>query len=151
MENSQDDDNVVREKKQGHKFFFLCCDTKRAVIFLNTAILLLNLFTFTAAAVQVDPETEGFYRAMVVRACGMFVTFSTLLGAYWYSKSVVLVGLIFTCYQLTAAIIKTVRYDWGLGSEYNEDSKIQIVSPYYIKYYFSIQRPCSFRRLVMGL
>mmetsp|Transcript_19434 Transcript_19434/g.41556 ORF Transcript_19434/g.41556 Transcript_19434/m.41556 type:complete len:204 (+) Transcript_19434:205-816(+) len=118
----------VRERKKGHKFFFVCCDTKRAVIWLNTLILMVNVFTLTAAVVQTDRvKADGYVQAIIVRCCGMFVTFTTLLGAYWYSKSIVLVGLAFTCYQLTIAVFKCARYNWNGG--YNEDGPLDVIVP----------------------
>ena len=123
------EDDELNEKKLGHKFFFCCCDTKRAVLYLNIIILMLSIFTFTAGIVQTDPGSEGFIRAVTVRACGIFITITTILGAYWYSKSVILVGMIYCCYQLAMGIIKMTRYDWrGLdGSE--DDGKLQVIFP----------------------
>lgn len=124
---ANNDEAGCQEKKRGHKFFFFCCDTKRAVIWLNTVILLLNIFTFTAAAVQLSPEMEGYMQAMLTRGCGMFVTFTTLIGAYSYSKSIVFVGLLFACYQLTMGIIQLSSYNWGGGN--NKDGKLEILFP----------------------
>ena len=120
--------NNVPEKKQGHKFFFFCCDSKRAGIMLNSFLLMLNLFTFTAMMVQVDPQTEGYIRAVTVRFCGMFVTFTALLGFYYYSKSIILVGLTFCCYNLAMGIIALAKYDWQ-GLTQNEDGKLSVLFP----------------------
>ncbi|KAL9189763.1 hypothetical protein ACHAXT_009438 [Thalassiosira profunda] len=116
-----------REKKVGHNFFFCCCDSKRAVVWLNTMILMINLFTITYAAVNSNPSAEGYTRHMIMQGCGMFVTFATLLGAYWYSKEIVLVGLCFACYQLVVGIAKVAKYDWQ--SQYNEEGKLETLFP----------------------
>jgi len=116
--------NGIKEKKKGHKLFFCCCDTKRAVIMLNTVILMLNVFTLTAMIVQVDPATEGYMRALIVRSCGVFITLSTLMGAYWYSKTIVLVGMLFCCYQMTMGTIKLTNFDWS-----SEDAKLAVIFP----------------------
>lgn len=122
------DEEGVRETKKGHKLFFICCDTKRAVLWLNTIVLLLNIFIITAAIVQSDrAKAEGYTQAMIVRGCGLFVTFTTILGAYWYSKSIVLVGLVFTCYHFTVSIFKISRYNWDGG--YNEEGKLAVILP----------------------
>mmetsp|Transcript_54041 Transcript_54041/g.114773 ORF Transcript_54041/g.114773 Transcript_54041/m.114773 type:complete len:191 (-) Transcript_54041:162-734(-) len=116
------------ERKKGHKMFFVCCDTKRAVISLNTIMLMVNVFTLTAAIVGTDHvKTEGYARAVVMRSCGMLVTFTTILGAYWYSKSLVTVGLLFTCYLLTVAIVEAARYNSNSG--YNEDELLKVLVP----------------------
>ena len=117
-----------KEKKKGHKFFFFCCDSKRAGIMLNSFLLMLNLFTFTAIMVQANPEAEGYVRAVTVRLCGMFVTFTTLLGFYYYSKSIILVGLTYCCYNLTMGIIALAKYDWQ-GLTQNEDGKLSVLFP----------------------
>mmetsp|Transcript_31985 Transcript_31985/g.57816 ORF Transcript_31985/g.57816 Transcript_31985/m.57816 type:complete len:203 (-) Transcript_31985:384-992(-) len=121
------EDDGFRERKQGHKLFFVCCDTKRAVLWLNTIELMLNIFILTAAVMSDRAKAEGYNRAMIVRGCGMFVTFTTLLGAYWYSKSIVLVGLVHTCYQLTVAVFKITRFNWDGG--YNEESELEVLLP----------------------
>ena len=118
---------IGREKKKGHKFFFFCCDSKRAVIWLAMPMFMLNLMALTLGAVRGDPSMEGYVQAMVVRGCGMFVMFTTILGAWWYNKIIVLVGLLFVCYQLTMAIIGISKYDWQ--SDYNEDGKLEILLP----------------------
>ena len=101
LDNNEEDG--LPERKQGHKLFFVFCDTKRAVLWLNTIELMLNIFILTTAVMSDRAKAEGYNKAMIVRGCGMFVTFTTLLGAYWYSKSIVLVGLEHTCYQLPTA------------------------------------------------
>mmetsp|Transcript_22871 Transcript_22871/g.39127 ORF Transcript_22871/g.39127 Transcript_22871/m.39127 type:complete len:203 (+) Transcript_22871:288-896(+) len=124
--NEEEEEEGVRERKLGHKLFFCCCDTKRAVLWLNITFLLLNIFTFTAAIARKDVErAEGFTQGMIMRGCFMFVTFSTILGAWWYSKTIVLVGLIFTTYQLTVAVMKASKYDWNGG--YNEDGELEVI------------------------
>ena len=100
--------------KLGHKFLFVCCDTKRAVIILTSITILLNSLTFSSAMIKYDgTNAEGFNGAMVMLGCGIFVTFCALLGAFWYSKSVVAVGLLYTTYQLTMDIIGISKYDWS--------------------------------------
>lgn len=125
------DGDQVREKKEGHKFFLICCDTKRAVLYLNSIVLLLNIFTLAVAVSKAvsndDPTADGFVKAIIIRSCGLFVTFTAILGAYWYSKSLVSVGLLFTCYQLTVATIGLARYNWTGG--YNEDGKLEVLLP----------------------
>ena len=89
----------LSKRKKGHMFFFVCCDTRRAVLCLNTTMLLLNMSTLTAAVMQLDcVKAEGYMKVMIVRGCGMFVPFTTLPRAFWYSKSIVIVGLTHTCY-----------------------------------------------------
>ena len=119
----------LRERKKAHRIFFVCCDTERTVLWLNTIILLLNMFKLTAAIMQSDrARSEGYTKAkaMIVSGCDMFVTF-TLLGAYWYSKSIIHVGLVHTCYQLTVPVFKVTRYNWERG--YNEDGKLEVMLP----------------------
>jgi len=122
----------VRERKKGHRFFLICCDTKRAVLYLNSAVFLLNIFTLAVAiskAVSSDfSMTEDFRKAIIIRTCGLFVMFAAILGAYWYSKTLVTVGLLFTCYQLTMATIGIVRYDWKEGGS-NESGKLEVLLP----------------------
>lgn len=118
------DEDESFEKKKGHKLFFFCCDSKRAVIVLNTIVLMVNIMALTVA---IRRAAEGYEKAIVVRSCGMFVTITTILGAYWYSKTVVLVGLAFTCYMLTVAIIKVARHNWDGG--YNEDGPLDVIVP----------------------
>jgi len=122
-----DEDEDAREEKRGHKLFFVCCDTKRAVVWLNTAVLLLNVFTLTGALVRRDEWTEGYQQALIVRVCGMCVTLATLFGAYSYSKSVVLVGLAFTAYRLTVAVLGVAQHDWRGGD--NEKTELQVLLP----------------------
>ncbi|KAL7535984.1 hypothetical protein ACHAWF_005331 [Thalassiosira exigua] len=82
-EADDDDDDGHREPKRGHKYCFCLCDTKRAVVWLNTAVLLLQVFTTTAAYRLNDPNEEGYVKDMIVRGCGMLVTLTTLVGAYY--------------------------------------------------------------------
>jgi len=63
-------------------------------------------------------------RVMLVRGCGMFVTFATLLGAIWYSKSVVTVGLLFTCYQASVAVINLRKYNLNGGN-----GRLEVIFP----------------------
>ena len=125
---SEGNNNNEKEKKKGDKFFLFCCDCKRAGIMLNSFLLMLNLFTFTAIMVQANPEAEGYVRAVTVPLCGMFVTFTTLLGFYYYSKSIILVGLTYCCYNLTMGIIALTKYDWQ-GLTQNEDGKLSVLFP----------------------
>lgn len=113
--------------KQGHKLFFVCCDTKRAVVWCNTLVFLLNVFTLTGAVMSDKARAEGYAQALIVRGCGMFVVLTTIFGAYTYSKGVVLVGLLFTCYHLTLAILHAAQYSWDGG--YNEQGKLEVILP----------------------
>mmetsp|Transcript_12175 Transcript_12175/g.26267 ORF Transcript_12175/g.26267 Transcript_12175/m.26267 type:complete len:129 (+) Transcript_12175:1898-2284(+) len=88
---------------------------------------MVNIAILTAAVVSDRERAEGYTQEIIVRGCGMFVTFTTLLGAYWYSKSIVLVGLAFTTYQLTVAVFKCARYNWDGG--YNEDGLMDVIVP----------------------
>lgn len=108
-----------KEKKKGHKFLFFCCDSKRAVIILNTFMFVLSSFVFTMAILNRDPsnssnddDISAYKQAMIMQGCGIFITFATILGAFWYSISVVCVGLLFTTYQLTMGIIKMTKFHW---------------------------------------
>jgi hypothetical protein len=107
-----------KEKKKGHKFLFFCCDSKRAVIILNTFMCILSSFVFTMALLNRDTsnsnddDISAFKQAMIIQGCGIFITFATILGAFWYSISVVCVGLLFTTYQLTMGIIKMTKFHW---------------------------------------
>jgi len=115
------------ERKQGHRFL-CCCDSKRAVIFLNLIMLLWCVFTFTFTVLRVDPTTEGYIRLMTVRGSSLLVTLCTIMGAYWYSKSIVFIGLAFTCFLMVEAIIECVRYDWSPGGD-NENGKLEVLAP----------------------
>ena len=121
------EEEYVYQAKLGHKFLFCCCDTKRAVVWLNYVVLLLNLLTFTAAIMQGNRQADGFVKAMVMQACGMFITFTTLLGAYWYSKTIVSVGLIYACYHLTIGVMNMSKYNW---TGENEDGKLVVILPF---------------------
>lgn len=108
-----------KEKKKGHKFLFFCCDSKRAVIILNTFMCVLSSFVFTMALLNRDNSSSSndndisaYKQAMIMQGCGIFITFATILGAFWYSISVVCVGLLFTTYQLTMGIIKMTKFHW---------------------------------------
>ena len=108
-----EEEGATRQKKRGHRLFFCCCDSKRAVVWINMAILLLNLFTFTNTIMNVDSETEGYMQVLIIKGCGILVTLATIVGAFMYSKSIVFVGLMFACYQLSMALIKIVRNGEG--------------------------------------
>lgn len=110
-----------KEKKVGQKFLFFCCDSKRAVIILNTFMCVLSSFVFTMALLNRDnssssssndDDISAYKQAMIMQGCGIFITFATILGAFWYSISVVCVGLLFTTYQLTMGIIKMTKFHW---------------------------------------
>lgn len=123
----EEEEEYVYEAKQGHKFLFCCCDTKRAVIWLNYIVLLFNILTLTAAIMNGNRAADGFVKDMVMQACGMFITFTTLLGAYWYSMTIVGVGLIYACYHLTVGIMNMAKYNWT-GD--NEDGKLVVILPF---------------------
>ncbi len=127
-EGEQEDElEYVYEAKRGHKFLFCCCDTKRAVIWLNYVVLLFHILILTATIMNGNREADGFVKAMVMQACGMFIAFATLLGAYWYSKTIVGVGLIYACYHLTVGIMNMAKYNWT-GD--NEDGKLVVILPF---------------------
>jgi hypothetical protein len=126
-EGGEEEEEYVYQAKQGHKFLFCCCDTKRAVVLLNYVALLFNILTFTAAIMNGNRQAETFVKDMVMQACGMFIIFTTLLGAYWYSKTIVSVGLIYACYHLTVGISNMAKYNWQ-GE--NEDGKLVVILPF---------------------
>ncbi|KAL7434121.1 hypothetical protein ACHAXH_003874 [Discostella pseudostelligera] len=126
-EGEEEEGEYVYQAKQGHKFLFCCCDTKRAVVLLNYVALLFNILTFTAAIMNGNRQAETFVKDMVMQACGMFIIFTTLLGAYWYSKTIVSVGLIYACYHLTVGIMNMAKYNWQ-GE--NEDGKLVVILPF---------------------
>ena len=126
-EEHEEEGEYVYEAKRGHKFLFCCCDTKRAVIWLNYVVLLLNILTLTATIMNGNREADGFVKAIVMQSCGMFITFTALLGAYWYSKTIVGVGLIYACYHLTVGIMNMAKYNWT-GD--NEDGKLVVILPF---------------------
>lgn len=127
QEVEEEEEEYVYEAKQGHKFLFCCCDTKRAVIWLNYIVLLFNILTLTAAIMNGNRAADGFVKDLVMQACGMFITFTTLLGAYWYSKTIVAVGLIYACYHLTVGIMNMVKYNW---TGENEHGKLVVILPF---------------------
>jgi hypothetical protein len=117
--------------KLGHKFLFLCCDTKRAVVILTSISMLLNSFAFASAMIKYNgSNAEGFVGAMVMLGCGIFVTFCAFLGAFWYSKSVVAVGLLYVAYQLTMDVIRVSKYDWSSsGGDDDDGGKLAVLFP----------------------
>lgn len=126
-EEEEAEEEYVYQAKQGHKFLFCCCDTKRAVVWLNYIVLLFNILTLTAAIMNGNREADGFVKDMIMQGCGMFITLTTILGAYWYSKTIVGVGLIYACYHLTVGIMNMAKYNWT-GD--NEDGKLVVILPF---------------------
>ena len=121
---------IFRGGKLGHKFLFVCCDSKRAVVVLTSTMLLLNGLVIASAVIEHGGQgAEGFVNAMVMHACGMFVTFCVLLGAFWYSIHVVVVGLVYAAYQLTVGIIRITRYDWDGGGD-GDTGKLVVLLPF---------------------
>jgi hypothetical protein len=120
---ANDDESYVYEPKKGHNLFFFLCDTKRAVLILSTFdffILALSMSrswkTAQANGVGFDMSNE-FTKKFVTQAGALFVNVTTIVGALWYSTSIVLVGFLFKCYQLVVSSMSAVK-NWQDDTEY---------------------------------
>ena len=104
------------------------------MIVLTSTMLLLNALVLASAVIEHGGRgVEGFANAVVMQACGMLVTFCVLLGAFWYSIHVVVVGLVYAAYQLAIGIIRITRYDWDGGGGTDDDGetgKLVVVLPF---------------------
>ena len=67
--------------------------------------------------------------ARVGAGCGIFITFATIVGAFWYSMTVVGVGLLFTSYQLTRGIIKVTKFSWTTTTTMNSRGVVGVLLP----------------------
>jgi len=120
---ANDDESYVYEPKQGHNLFFFLCDSKRAVLILNTFDFFVLALSMTrgwkiaqANGVGFDMTNE-FTKKFITQSCALFVNVSTILGAMWYSTSIVAVGFLFKCYQLVVSSMSAATY-WQTDTEF---------------------------------
>lgn len=110
-----DDESYVYEPKMGHKLFFFLCDTKRALlilcsfdIFILTLSMTRNLREARANGVAFDMANE-FTKNFVTQACALFIDICTIVGAWWYSTVIVLVGFLYKIYQLVISSMSAAQ------------------------------------------
>ena len=120
---ANDDESYVYEPKKGHKLLFFLCDTKRAVLILSTFDFFImalsmsrNYKTAQANGIGFDMTNE-FTKRFITQACALFVDITTIVGALWYSTSIVLVGFLFKCYQLVVSSMSAAK-NWQSDTEY---------------------------------
>mmetsp|Transcript_17877 Transcript_17877/g.25327 ORF Transcript_17877/g.25327 Transcript_17877/m.25327 type:complete len:274 (+) Transcript_17877:80-901(+) len=110
-----DDESYVYEPKQGHKLFFFLCDTKRALLILcsfDFFILALsmtrNLREARANGVAFDNSNE-FTKNFVTQGCALFIDMCTVVGTFWYSTVIVLVGFLYKIYQIVVSSMSAAQ------------------------------------------
>ncbi|KAL7492120.1 hypothetical protein ACHAWT_001409 [Skeletonema menzelii] len=117
------------EEKKGHKFFGLCCDSRRAVIIVNSLSLVIFICGLIAAIVP-GSITVGAQN-IVAMLFNLLFTVVIIGGAMKFNQATVFIGLLWElfiiCYWITGATRTIENFDWSKESPEARGSTIAFV------------------------
>eukprot|EP00984_Skeletonema_dohrnii_P012124 scaffold4878_cov117-Skeletonema_dohrnii-CCMP3373.AAC.2 len=103
------------EEKQGHKFFGICCDSRRAVIIVNSLSLVLFICGLIAAVAPGSITISS--QNVVAMIFNILFTIVIISGAISFNQTVVVIGLLWEifiiCYWITGASSTIENFDWS--------------------------------------
>ena len=92
--------------KKGRKFFGCCCDSRRAVIVTNSLDIILCIILYIYSAFQTS--LSGLQISVWV--VNQIWNTTTILGAFYYSDIIVIMGVVWQLFKISAIIIHFVEY-----------------------------------------
>lgn len=109
--------NEVKEvEKQGHVFFGFCCDTRRAVLVVNTINLVLEIIGLISAAVPND-GVKLDAQSITTMVFQPFFTIMVIYGSHAFNNPFVIIGLLWEvfilCFWIATASTAIAGHDWS--------------------------------------
>ncbi len=103
------------EEKKGHRLFGFCCDSRRAVILVNSLSLILYICGLIAAVVPGSITCSA--QNIVAMLFNILFTVVIIFGAMKFIQATVLVGLLWElfiiCFWITGATAAIEGFDWS--------------------------------------
>ena len=104
-----DDDWEIKDAdktKKGRKFFGCCCDSRRAVIVTNILDIILCIILYICSAFQTS--LSGLQ--ITVWVVNQIWNTATILGAFYYSDIIVIMGVLWQLFKMSAIIYHFAEY-----------------------------------------
>eukprot|EP00986_Skeletonema_menzelii_P019141 scaffold27070_cov147-Skeletonema_menzelii.AAC.4 len=104
--------------KKGRKFFGCCCDSRRAVIVTNILDIILCIILYICSAFQTS--LSGLQ--ITVWVVNQIWNTATILGAFYYSDIIVIMGVLWQLFKMSAIIYHFAEYYAPMEERLDETS-----------------------------